>query len=59
MFDSADGTVRDRINDFAAGRTDPNGAMGVREIYLAMDRYCGFVYHELIGQLLKDLAKES
>jgi hypothetical protein len=27
--------------------------MGAKEYLVSMERYCGFVYHELIGQLLK------
>jgi hypothetical protein len=37
------------------GRTDPNGPMSVKEIYVSMDRYCGFVYHQLLSELLADL----
>lgn len=52
MFDSADGTVRKSLLEFAAGRSDPNGPMAEREYFLSMDRYCGFVYHQLIADLL-------
>lgn len=55
MFDANEGTVRQRATAYAAGRTDPNGPMGDREIYLDMSRYGGFVYHELIRQLLVQL----
>ncbi|MDP9172619.1 MAG: hypothetical protein M3O30_01975 [Planctomycetota bacterium] len=55
MYDAADGTVVDRANAYAAGRTNPNGLLGPREIFVSMDRYCEFVYHELIVQLLDDL----
>jgi hypothetical protein len=55
IFDAADGSVRDRVNAFAAGRVDPNGPLGTREMYLDMDRYSAFVYHELITQLLNEL----
>jgi len=52
MFDSMDGTVRKNILIFANGRSDPNGPMAEREYFLSMDRYTGFVYHELIADLL-------
>lgn len=52
MFDAANGTVRDRLEMYAAGRHDPLGPLGVKEYYMSMDRYCGFVYSELIDQLL-------
>jgi hypothetical protein len=53
MFDAANGSVRDRLFVYAAGRNDPLGPLGKREYLLSMDRYCGFVYHELIGQLIQ------
>ncbi|HTW94569.1 MAG TPA: hypothetical protein VMD30_07240 [Tepidisphaeraceae bacterium] len=52
MFDSADGSVRDALLKYSDGRTDPNGPMADREYFLSMDRYCGFVYHQLIADLL-------
>ncbi len=52
MFDSADGTVRDAMLKFSAGRSDPNGPMAEREFFLSMDSYTGFVYHCLIADLL-------
>ena len=55
MFDAANGTVRERLNAFAAGRNDPNGPLAQREYLLCMDRYCGFVYHELIQDLLRSI----
>jgi hypothetical protein len=55
MFDAANGTVRKRLNTYAAGRNDPNGPLGQREYLLNMDRYCGFVYHELIRDLLRSI----
>jgi hypothetical protein len=51
-FDSADGSVRNAMLKFASGRSDPNGPMADREYYLSMDRYAGFVYHQLIADLL-------
>jgi hypothetical protein len=52
MFDAANGSVRDALHAYAAGRNDPLGPMGAKEYLASMDRYCGFVYHELIGQLV-------
>jgi hypothetical protein len=59
MFDAVDGTVRARAQAYATGRTDPNGPMGDREVYLDMSRYGGFVYHELIRQLLGQLGPDA
>jgi hypothetical protein len=52
MFDSADGTTRQALMSFAVGRSDPNGPMAEREYLLSMDSYSGFVYHQLIADLL-------
>ena len=46
------GSVREKLTDYADGRQDPVGPLGKREYLLNMDRYCGFVYHELIRDLL-------
>ena len=51
-FDAANGTVRDRLAAYAAGRNDPVGPLGHKEYYVKMDRYCGFAYSELIEQLI-------
>src|SRR5437867_5583464 len=48
MFDSANGTTRDALARYAAGRFEPLGPYGAKEYLVSMDRYCGFVYHELI-----------
>lgn len=56
MFDSANGTVRQGVLDYAHGRQDPNGPLAEKEYFVSMDRYCGFVYHSLIVDLIK-LAK--
>jgi len=48
MFDATNGTVLSRLAAYAAGRHDPLGPMGEKEYYVNMDRYCGFVYSELI-----------
>jgi len=52
MFDSANGTTRDALTRYAAGRFEPLGPYGAKEYLVSMDRYCGFVYHELIVGLL-------
>ncbi|HEV7299369.1 MAG TPA: hypothetical protein VGN72_08395 [Tepidisphaeraceae bacterium] len=53
MFDAANGSVRQRLFYYAAGRNDPVGPLGNKEYLASMERYCGFVYHELIGQLIQ------
>jgi hypothetical protein len=55
VYDAVDGTVQSRIASYAAGRVDPNGPLGAREVELDMDRYCGFVYHDLISRLLAEI----
>lgn len=52
MFDAANGSVRDRLRFYASGRHDPVGPLGEKEYLVHMDRYCGFVYSELIDQLI-------
>jgi len=52
MFDAANGSVRDALFRYAAGRNDPVGPMGPNEYLASMDRYCGFVYHELVEQVI-------
>lgn len=53
MFDASAGTTRSRVDQYAAGRVDPSGPLGVREFYLNMDRYSAFAWHELIEEALK------
>jgi hypothetical protein len=53
MFDAANGTTRDAVLAYAAGRHDPVGPMGAREYLASMDRYCGFVYAQLTADLLR------
>jgi hypothetical protein len=53
MFDSANGTVREALMGYARGRHDPVGPIGSREYLVSMDRYVGFAYHTLIGDLLR------
>jgi hypothetical protein len=55
MFDSTNGSVREKLAIYAAGRNDPVGPLGNREYLLNMDRYSGFVYHELIQDLLRSM----
>ena len=57
MYDAANGSVRDAVFRYAAGRNDPVGPMGAKEYLASMDRYCGFVYHELIARLVSDAAR--
>jgi hypothetical protein len=52
MFDAANGSVREALFRYARGRNDPVGPLGAKEYLVSMERYCGFVYHELIGELL-------
>jgi len=55
IYDAADGTVREAVTEYARGRTDPNGPLGLNEITESMDRYCAFGYHELLSELLGSL----
>lgn len=54
MFDAANGSVRQAVFDYADGRNDPKGPLGAKEYFVNMDRYCGFVYHSLIRQLIEE-----
>ena len=53
MFDAANGSVREALFEYAQGRNDPVGPMGSKEYLMSMDRYCGFVYHQLVEELLR------
>lgn len=55
MFDAQNGTVRDAVLQYAAGRHEPAGPLGAREYLMVMDRYVGFAYHSLIEDLLVQL----
>ena len=55
MFDAANGSVRASLDQYAAGRADPNGPYAQREYLVNMERYCQFVYHQLIEELLKSV----
>ena len=48
MYDGQNGTVRDKVAAYAAGRHDPKGPMKVKEYLSSMDRFVGFAYHDLI-----------
>jgi hypothetical protein len=52
MFDAANGTTRQRLLAYASGRHDPQGPLRERGYLVEMDRYAGFVYHELLVELL-------
>jgi hypothetical protein len=52
MYDAVDGSVHNAVLAYAAGRYDPEQPLGPDDYLVDMDRYCGFVYHTLIGQLL-------
>jgi hypothetical protein len=55
MFDATNGSTLGRLATYVAGRHDPAGPLGAREYLLNMDRYSGFVYHELIQDLLRSM----
>lgn len=55
MFDAANGSVREALFAYAKGRNDPLGPMGAKEYLVSMDRYCGFVYQSLTGDLLRSM----
>jgi hypothetical protein len=55
MFDASNGSTLVRLTHYANGRHDPVGPLGQREYLLNMDRYSGFVYHELILDLLRSM----
>lgn len=54
MYDAANGSVRDSLREYAHGRYDPQSPLGGAEYYLSMDRYCGFVYHDLLHKLFEE-----
>lgn len=59
MFDASNGSIRDLLTDYTAGRHDPVGPLGQREYLLNMDRYCAFAYHQLIADLLRSISHEK
>lgn len=58
MFDAQNGSVRNALAAYAAGRHDPAGPLAGKEYLVNMDRYSGFVYHELIGQLIQSIGQQ-
>ena len=59
MFDAANGT-RARRRAGVRGRAErPGGADGPKEYFVSMERYCGFVYYELIGDLLRQKGRRD
>ena len=52
MYDGANGSVRQKLTDYAAGRFDPKGPLRAKEYLVSMDRFAGFAYHDLIVTLL-------
>jgi hypothetical protein len=55
IYDASDGSVRDAVQRYAQGRTDPNGPLRQDEITVSMDRYCAFGYHQLLDELIRSL----
>ena len=52
MYDAQNGSVRSTLMRYAEGRNDPVGPLGAKEYLVSMDRYCGFVYHVLVADLM-------
>lgn len=52
IYDGQNGTVRDKVAEYAAGRYDPKGPLQAKEYFASMDRFVGFAYHDLIVTLL-------
>lgn len=52
MFDASNGSTRAELLDYAKGRNDPSGPFRERGYLVEMDRFAGFVYHNLIAELL-------
>jgi hypothetical protein len=59
MYDAANGSVRDAVQTYAKGRNDPTGPLGAKEYFVSMDRYCGFVYHSLLGDMLRQMGDDQ
>lgn len=55
MFDAANGSTRDALHFYAAGRHDPIGPLGDKEYMVSMDRFCGFAYFSLTRDLIEQL----
>jgi hypothetical protein len=59
MYDAASGSVREKLLVYADGRNDPVGPLGAKEYLVSSDRFAGFVYHDLIEQLLVKLQQQE
>ena len=59
MFDASHGTTRRSALYYADGRSDPHGAAASDEIFISMDRYSGFVYHELLGDVMHAIQEQN
>lgn len=59
MYDAANGSVRQAVLDYTKGRHEPLGPLGSKEYFVNMDRYCGFVYHALIADLIRQAANRE
>ena len=57
MYDAANGSVRDALQVYTAGRHDPVGPLGAKEYLVSMDRFCGFAYRALTESLLYEMRK--
>ncbi|HQY88646.1 MAG TPA: hypothetical protein PK402_08305 [Tepidisphaeraceae bacterium] len=55
VFDASVGSVQSAIGRYASGRIDSQGPLQEREITLSMSQYSGFVWHELLGEVLDQL----
>ena len=56
LFDAAHGSTRDALGRYAQGRNDPIGPAAGGQVYLlSMDRFSGFVWHQLLGDLMFSL----
>jgi hypothetical protein len=57
MYDASNGSVRDALRVYSAGRHDPVGPLGAKEYLVSMDRFCGFAYRALTESLLYEMRK--
>jgi len=59
VYDAANGTIRQKVLDYAEGRNDPQGPLGAKEYFVSMDRFGGFVYHDMIVKLLRKIEQRA
>ena len=59
VFDASNGTTRDELHFYAAGRHDPSGPLAEKQYRVDMDRFCGFAYFSLIRQLTEGIGSSS